>query len=127
MTYREDTGSRTEADAAAFERHHAVDYDDHRPTRAELDRDEWCDLTFEEFRCSRPEGHAGACYDQENDAAFEDGHFISRDLGYVSTAAVLLFCILGSLAFLGFLALGQKAICEHGSQPLPSYCSERAK
>jgi hypothetical protein len=49
------------------------------------------------------------------------------DAGYASTAAVLLFCILGSLAFLGFLALGQKAVCEHGSQPLPRYCTEQAK
>lgn len=123
MTHPADTGTNWPEDAAAFERAYGPDFwDDHRPTRAELARDEWCDLRFDEFRCSRPEGHSGACYDQENDAAFEDGHFIPNDFGHVSTVSFLLFIIAGSLVFLALLAGGQHVMC--GQDSTIAYCTE---
>lgn len=61
---REDTGSRTEADAGAFERRFGQDdyEDDHRPTRAELDRDENEDEDPGACPgCGENAGHRGVC------------------------------------------------------------------
>lgn len=115
MTHPIDTGTHWPEDAALFERVFGPDWDedDHRPTRAELDRDEYDDAEAER-----------EYLDHAEDSAWLE----SRDGGWVSTgravAVVLFCCIVLPLLFLAFYVGGNKIVCwanGDATRQCPSY------